>query len=337
MESATPAPYVVEDCGPNLQLFSDGTVVRFDDYNILPPLVLPPELSAVQWKDVVYDAGRGLKLRVYKPPPAAAVAGGKLPVVVYFHGGGYVIGSFEMENFHACCLRLAYELPAVVLSADYRLAPEHRLPAAHDDATTVMSWVRDQAVATGDAADPWLAESADFGLVFVSGDSAGAGIVHHIALRLGSGQVAVDPARVAGCVLLFPFFGGEERTRSEAEYSPGPFLTLPLSDQAWRLALPQGAARDHPLANPFGPESPALDDAVALPPLLVVAAQHDLLRDRDVDYAARLRATGKRVELVEFEGQHHGFFAAEPFGDAGSELVRVVSRFVYGNAAASNY
>uniref|UniRef100_J3LTK1 Alpha/beta hydrolase fold-3 domain-containing protein n=1 Tax=Oryza brachyantha TaxID=4533 RepID=J3LTK1_ORYBR len=73
------------------------------------------------------------------------------------------------------------------------------------------------------------------------------------------------------------------------------------------------------------------DDYNILPPL------HDLLRDRDVDYAARLRATGKRVELVEFEGQHHGFFAAEPFGDAGSELVRVVSRFVYGNAAASNY
>jgi acetyl esterase/lipase len=329
MASTTPAPYVVEDCGPNLQLFSDGTVIRFEDYNILPPPVLPPALATVQWKDVVYDAGRGLKLRVYRPP-AATVAGEKLPVLVYFHGGGYVIGSFEMDNFHACCLRLAHELPAVVLSADYRLAPEHRLPAAHDDAATAMSWVRDQAVASGDAADPWLAESADFGRVFVSGDSAGAGIVHHVALRLGSGQIAVDPARVAGCALLFPYFGGEERTRSEAEYPPGPFLTLPFSDQGWRLALPRGATRDHPLANPFGPESPAMD-AVALPPLLVVVAQLDLLRDRDVDYAARLRAMGKQVEMVEFEGQHHGFFAVEPLGDAGSELVRVVRRFVYGN------
>ncbi|KAF0912111.1 hypothetical protein E2562_013007 [Oryza meyeriana var. granulata] len=332
MASSPPAPYIVEDYGRNLQLLSDGTVIRFEDYNTLPPPVLPPALSVVQWKDVVYDSGLGLKLRVYKPP--AAVAGEKLPVLVYFHGGGYVIGSFEMDSFHACCLRLAYELTAVVLSADYRLAPEHRLPAAHDDAATVMSWVRDQAVATGDAGDPWLAESADFSRVFVSGDSAGAGIVHHVALHLGSGQLVVDPACVAGCALLFPCFDGVERTRSKA--LPGPYLTLPYSHQGWRLALPQGATRDHPLANPFGPESPALD-AVALPPLLVVVAQLDLLRDRDVDYATRLKAMGKQVELVEFEGQHHGFFAVEPFGD--DKLVRVVKRFMYGiggDAAASN-
>ncbi|KAL5217600.1 hypothetical protein ABZP36_018284 [Zizania latifolia] len=333
MASSAPAPHVVEDCGPNLQLLSDGTVIRLADYNILPLPVLPPALSAaVQWKDVVYDAGSGLKLRVYRPP--RAVIGEKLPVLVYFHGGGYAIGSFEMENFHACCLRFAYELPAVVLSADYRLAPEHRLPAAHDDAASVMSWVRDQAVAVGDGAgDPWLAESAHFGRVFVSGDSAGGGIVHQVAVRLGSGLLVVDPVRVAGCVPLFPYFGGEERSRSEAEYPPGPYLTLPLSDQGWRLALPPGATRDHPLCNPFGPESPALD-AVALPPLLVVVSQLDLLRDRGVDYVERLRAMGKTAELVEFEGQHHGFFYIEPFGDAGDELVRVVKRFVYGGASS---
>uniref|UniRef100_A0A0D9VZZ5 Alpha/beta hydrolase fold-3 domain-containing protein n=1 Tax=Leersia perrieri TaxID=77586 RepID=A0A0D9VZZ5_9ORYZ len=331
MASSTPAaPYVVEDCGRNLQLLSDGTVIRFEDYNTLPPPALPPALSAVQYKDVVYDATRGLKLRAYKPPPP--LAGGekkKLPVVVYFHGGGYLIGSYEMDNFHACCLRLAHDLPAVVLSADYRLAPEHRLPAAHDDAATVISWLRDDQAA-------WLAEwgSADFDRVFVAGDSAGAGIVHHVAVRLGSGQLPVDrnAMRVAGCVMLFPFFGGEERTRSEAENPPGPYLTLPSSDQAWRLALPRGATRDHPLANPFGPGSPAME-AVAMPPLLVVVAQLDLLRDRGVDYVARLRKMGKSVEVVEFEGQDHGFFAVEPFGDAADELVRVVRRFVHGDGA----
>ncbi|KAF0932995.1 hypothetical protein E2562_013758 [Oryza meyeriana var. granulata] len=232
-----------------------------------------------------------------------------------------------MDNFHAYCLRLAYELPAVVLSADYRLAPEHRRPAAHNNAASVVTWVHDQAVASGDATDPWLTESADFGRVFASGDLADAGIVHHVALHLGSGQLVVDPACVAGCALLFPCFDGVERTRSKA--LPGPYLTLPYSHQGWRLALPQGATRDYPLANPFGQESPALD-TVALLPLLIVVAQHNLLRDREIDYAMGLRAMGKQVELVEFEGSITGS-SPSSLGDAGNEMVRVVKSFVYGN------
>ena len=171
--------------------------------------------------------------------------------------------------------------------------------------------------------------------VFICGDSAGGNIVHHMSVRLGLGSLSLDPARVAGCAMLCPLFGGEERTASEAEFPPGPFLSLPAVDQAWRLVLPPGSTRDHPLANLFGADSPALD-GVALPPMLLVAAAHDLLRDRAADYAARLKAMGKPVELVEFEGQHHGFFAVEPYGDAGSEVVRLVKRFVYGNGGASD-
>lgn len=331
--SSPPPPHVVEDMPHVLQLLSDGTVVRFADYDTLPPPSVPPAPLPVRWKDVVYDATHGLKLRVYSPSPPASC--GKLPVLVYFHGGGYVLGTFALPSFHACCLRLAGELPAVVLSADYRLAPEHRLPAALDDAAAVMRWVRAQAVAAG-GGDPWLADSADPGRVFVAGDSAGGNIVHHVAVRrLGSAASGeeLDPVRVAGHVMLCPFFGGAERTASEAEFPPGPFLTLPWYDQAWRLALPPGATRDHPFANPFGAESPALLGLrdVALPPTLVVAAGQDLLRDRQADYAARLKAMGQPVEHVEFEGQHHGFFTVEPASDASSELVRLVKGFVYGD------
>ncbi|KAE8779278.1 putative esterase [Hordeum vulgare] len=149
-----PAPHVVEDMRPFLQLLSDGTVIRFPDYNPLPSPSPPPGQPVVEWKDAVYDAGHNLKLRVYKPP--ADSSGEKLPVLAYLHGGRYFMGSFEMPNFHAFCLRLAGEIPAVVLSADYHLAPEHRLPAALNDAATFLSWVR------GESADPWLADSADF-------------------------------------------------------------------------------------------------------------------------------------------------------------------------------
>ncbi|RLN36163.1 hypothetical protein C2845_PM03G20460 [Panicum miliaceum] len=304
-----PPPHVVEDLLGLVQLLSDGTVKRAQAPLVLPddePVPSADAPASVRWKDVVYDETYNLGLRVYVPSASAE----KLPVLVYFHGGGFCVGSFATPHFHAACHRLAAELPAVVLSADYRLAPEHRLPAALHDAERLFAWLR---------AESWLAESADFGRVFVSGDSAGANIAHHVAVR------------VAGCVLLYPYFGGERRTASEAACPGDVFLTLPLYDQMWRLALPAGAGRDHPLANPFGPDSPALGP-VALPPELVAAGDRDMLVDRIRDYVARLNATGsRRAELAEFAGQGHGFSVFEPDGEAARELLRVVlRRFVHG-------
>lgn len=191
------------------------------------PVPCADATAAVRWKDVVYDETYDLSLRVYVPSGAGA---NKLPVLVYFPGSGFCIGSFAMLDFHAAFLRLAVELPAVVLSADYRLAPKHRLPAALDEAESLFSWLRAQAAASsaGAGADPWLADSADFGRVFVSGDSAGANIAHHVAVRVGWGILAADPAIIAGCILLWPYFGGERRTASEASCPADVFLTLPL-------------------------------------------------------------------------------------------------------------
>ncbi|KAL6880185.1 hypothetical protein ACP4OV_011750 [Aristida adscensionis] len=326
-------PHVVEDCLGQVQLLSDGTVRRPPAELVLHGDAALPSGAPVQWKDVVYDEARSLRLRMYVPCAAGAK---KHPVLVYFHGGGFCVGSFATPLFHAACLRLAAELPAVVLSADYRLAPEHRLPAALDDAGALFSWLRAQAAV---ATDQWLAGAADFGRVFVSGDSAGANIAHHVAVRLGSGSLAAAPARVAGCVLLWPYFGGEERTASEsaaATCAADGFLTLALSDQMWRMALPAaGATRDHPAANPFGPDSPPLG-ATELPPLLVAAGERDMLVDRIRDYVARLKAMGKeRVELVEFAGMGHAFSIFQPESEASAELVSVVRRFVHGAGAGA--
>ena len=90
---------------------------------------------------------------------------------------GYCIGSIAQPGFHTFCLRAAAELPAVVLSVQYRLAPEHRLPAAIDDGADFLAWLRGQAeLGAGGAVDPWLAESADFTRTFISGASAGANL-----------------------------------------------------------------------------------------------------------------------------------------------------------------
>ncbi|XBI62927.1 hypothetical protein VPH35_043440 [Triticum aestivum] len=149
------APRVVEDFLGVVQLLSDGSVVRGDEAVLRSNEPLP-DVPGVQWKDVLYHAAHGLSVRVYRP--ASSVAGGsKLPVLVYFHGGGYCLGSFAEPNFHSFCLRAAAEIRAVVLSVQYRLAPEHRLPAAIDDGAAFLSWLRGQAE-LGAGADPWLAE-----------------------------------------------------------------------------------------------------------------------------------------------------------------------------------
>ncbi|KAI4970809.1 hypothetical protein ZWY2020_001723 [Hordeum vulgare] len=292
----TAQPYVVEDCRGVLQLLSDGTIVRS---TALPFPICNAEYNdhdGVEWKDAVYDAGLGLGLRMYKPTTNAGEEGNKLPVLVYFHGGGFCIGSCTWPNFHAGCLRLAAELPAVVLSFDYRLAPEHRLPAAHEDAAAALLWLRNEL-----ASDPWLADAADPRKVFVSGESAGGNIAHHLAFRFG--KAGLDPMRIEGYCRLF---------------------------------LPAGANKDHPLMNPLGPDSPSLETMDA-GRVLVVAAEGDLLRDKNVEYAERLRAArGKEnddVELVVFAGEEHAFFGVKPTSAATGELVRIIRRFMATEAA----
>ncbi|KAL6847944.1 hypothetical protein ACP4OV_022072 [Aristida adscensionis] len=327
--STDAAPHVVEDFAGVVQLLSDGSVVRGDDaFLMMAGTEAPPDVPAVQWKDVVYDAARGLRARLYRPPAAAAAAGdggGKLPVLVYFHGGGYCVGAFDQRIFHSFCQRAAAALPAVVLSVQYRLAPEHRLPAAIDDGAAFLAWLGRQAVLAA-GAEPWLAESADLARTFVSGVSAGANLAHHVVVRAAAGQVVLGAVSVAGYVLCSPFFGGVERTATEAEPPAGVNLTVPAADQLWRMALPAGATRDHPAANPFGPESPDLE-AVALPPALVVAPGRDVLHGHALRYAARLREMGKAVELAVFAEEEHGF-SVRRWGEANVELTRILKRFV---------
>ncbi|KAL6596181.1 hypothetical protein ACP70R_047545 [Stipagrostis hirtigluma subsp. patula] len=326
--TADAPPRVVEDCRGVLRVLSDGTIVRSE-----PPLSAAAEKvpadPSVEWKDVVYDAALGLGLRMYRPAGAGAGAE-RLPVVVVFHGGGFCIGSYAWPpDFHGACTRLAARLRAVVLSADYRLAPEHRLPAAIDDAASVLLWLRDQGqAAAAGTADPWLSELADLSRVIVFGKSAGGTLVHHVNVRFsGAPPDALHPVRLRGFVPLMPYFTGVEPTPSELSCPEDTFLNRDMSDRYARLCLPGGATADHPYLNPFGPDSPRLD-TVAVGPTLVVVGGDDILRDRDVEYVRRMAAMGKPVEMVEFAGQSHAFFSHQPWGEPEDELVRVIKRFM---------
>ncbi|PRQ44283.1 putative carboxylesterase [Rosa chinensis] len=324
--------HIVEDCMGVLQLFSDGSVHRcsLKDINFPFPAVND---NSVDFKDVVFDRKLNISLRVYRPKSHASPTPANLPVVFYFHGGGFCVGSRVWPNCHNCCIRLASELNALVVAPDYRLAPEHKLPAAVDDALTAVEWLQREALmseGSGDC-DAWLGGGmVDFDRVYVVGDSSGGNMAHHVAVRLGAGSVKVAPVRVRGYVLLAPFFGGVERTKSE-EGPSETFLNLEILDRFWRLSLPKGETRDHPMANPFGPNSPSLEE-VDLDPILVIAGGNEMLKDRVEIYSRRLKELGKKIEYVDFHGQQHGFLTNDPYSEVANEALQVIKRFMIENS-----
>ncbi|XVF76019.1 hypothetical protein PTKIN_Ptkin13bG0234100 [Pterospermum kingtungense] len=321
-------PHIVEDCMGVLQVLSDGTIFRSKNIQFNMPVV---DDKSVHFQDVMFDKNHDLHLRIYKPKSASFHGNNsyKLPIIIFFHGGGFCLGSRLWRTCHNSCLRLASGLNAIVVAPDYRLAPEHRLPAAMDDAVTVMNWLQGQALSSTNHA--WLnSGEADFEQVFVLGDSSGGNIAHHLAVRLGAGSTQLAPVRVRGYVLMAPFFGGVVRTKSEDGPSEA-FLNLEILDRFWRLSMPIGETRDHPLANPFGPLSPSLK-ALSLDPILVTVGGSELLKDRVEDYARRLKDMGKNIEYVEFEGQEHGYFNYDPYSDASNRTLKLITRFVSENS-----
>ncbi|RCV33867.1 LOW QUALITY PROTEIN: hypothetical protein SETIT_7G117300v2 [Setaria italica] len=174
---------VVHDFSPLLLVYASGRLER----PLIVPLV-PPDLDAatgVESKDVPLSPSTFVRL--YLPPGASAGGGdndkkkAKLPVVVYFHGGGFEIGSAASRVYHRFLSDLAAAspvgiIPAVAVSVDYRLAPEHVLPAAYDDSLAALKWVLS-------GADRWLAAHGDLARMFLAGDSTGGNICHNLAMH----------------------------------------------------------------------------------------------------------------------------------------------------------
>ncbi|XP_021776023.1 probable carboxylesterase 15 [Chenopodium quinoa] len=314
---------VVEDCFGVLQLYSDGSIYRanvsdidFGEFNNnKSSQEIVGEDCIVEWEDCLFDEKNQLNLRVYKPSYKNSMSK-KLPVLYYIHGGGFCLGSRTWPNCHNCCLRLSSQLQALVIAPDYRLAPEHKLPAAIEDGLNAIKWLQLQAKRReeGNPRKDYnqndqntciklVEDGVDFEKVFIIGDSSGGNIAHHLAVRLGPGSPELSPVQVCGYVLLAPFFGGSLRTVSEANGPPEPVLTLDSLDRFWRLSLPKGEDRDHPIANPFGPSSPNLE-LVSLDPMLIIVGGKEIMKDRVEDYAKRLKELGKDITYVEFEGQH---------------------------------
>src|SRR5581483_3719120 len=212
----------------------------------------------------------------------------------HLHGGGWVLGSLETHD--ALCRSLARAVPAVVVAVDYRLAPEHKFPAAAEDAYAAPAWEI----------------GADARRVAVGGDSAGGNLAAVVSL------MARDRGgpRLAHQLLVYPATDAGLEHASMRENADGYWLTRDMMAWFWNLYL--GGARDggSPLASPLRAQ-----DLRGLPPATVITAEFDPLRDEGEAYAARLRAAGVPVDLRRWDGMIHGFFAMETIFPQGRAAV----------------
>ncbi|KAM0884540.1 hypothetical protein ACQ4PT_030931 [Festuca glaucescens] len=169
-----------------------------------------PDARGVRSADVTVDASQNLWVRVYVPAAADQAGTAPLPIIVCFHGGGFVFLSPASTPLDDMSRHFCRELGAVIVSVNYRLAPEHRYPAAYEDCVDVLRYLS----ATGLPTD--IGVRVDLSRCLLAGDSAGGNIVHHMAQRFTSSTPPPtdNPVRLAGIILLQPYFGGEERTES---------------------------------------------------------------------------------------------------------------------------
>jgi acetyl esterase len=260
--------------------------------------VLP--VGAVEDRTVPVEHGE-LPARVYFPKdgPEGDVP---RPTVVFFHGGGFVIGDLDTHDNQ--CRMVCRELGAVVLSVAYRVAPEDRFPAAVDDCFAAARWAADHVEELGGDADR----------IAVAGDSAGGNLAAVVA------QLARDAGapKLAAQLLVYPavdFRDDDGRYPSRAENAEGYFLTR--ADMEW---FARHYAED---ADDTDPRlSPIAGDLAGLPPAVVVTAEFDPLRDEGDAYARALADAGVEVVHRSFPGMIHGFFDLSGLSPAAAEAVR---------------
>jgi acetyl esterase len=252
-----------------------------------------------------------IPVRVYHPAP-----GETLPAMVYFHGGGWVIGNLDSHDRE--CRTLANQARCAIVAVDYRLAPEHKFPAAVDDAYAATKFVAENATELG----------IDASQIAVGGDSAGgtlATVTAMIAQERGGPRLLYQ-------VLVYPVVDLNAKTASRTEFAEGYFLSLAGMDWFTNLYLARPEDALHPYASPMH------GDASGLPPALVLTAECDPLRDEGEAYARKLEAAGTPVRYRCCAGMFHPFFVLGGVIDGAREAHATVAkelRAAFSSAAAS--
>lgn len=255
---------------------------------------IPEKVGKVENR-VIPGPGGDIPVRIYTPNGE-----GPFPSLVFYHGGGWVIG--DLDTVDVPCRLLANRANCVVVSVDYRLAPEHKFPAAADDAYAAAKWV----VENGPSI------KVDSSRVAVGGDSAGGNLAAVVSL-MARDKNEID---LAYQLLIYPVTNHSYETVSYSDNADGYLLTKDSMIWFWDHYLRNPQDGDNPYASPLKAE-----DLSGLPPALVITAEFDPLRDEGEAYAQRLKEAGVSVEETRYNGMIHGFFWMPGTLDQGMKAV----------------
>ncbi|KAK9741844.1 hypothetical protein RND81_03G133000 [Saponaria officinalis] len=301
---------VLHDCRPILVVHKNGRVHRFIGTKRVPPSV--DSITGVESKDVVIDSKTGVYVRLYKPQNVK-----KVGVLVYIHGGGFCAEAASSPLFQNYLNNLSFKANVIVVSVDYRIAPEYPLPIGYEDSWAALKWVFET-----NHDEPWLRNHVDLTRVYMAGDSAGANIVHNLAKRVSR---VTYPLK--GIILVHPYFWGKDRIGSE-ENRVGPVGFNSLMDKTWMVACPDSSGSDDPRLNP------GMDHKLGelgVDKVLVSVAELDILKDRGFYYKDVLLKSGWKgeVQVIETSDENHVFHLLKPDSVKSVELMNQIVEFLH--------
>lgn len=264
---------------PFFKVHTDGKIERYMTFERSSPGSDPS--TGVESKDIMVSSETGVNARLFLPETVDK----KLPLLVHYHGGGFCLGSAMDLAFKVFLSKIVAEANVIAISIDYRLAPENPIPTCHNDAWAAFQWIGSHANGLGP--EPWLNNHADFGRVYLIGESAGANIAHYVAVTAGAN--GLDGVNVIGSMMVHPYFGAAE------------------PDAVYQYMCPTSGGFDSdPILNP------AVDPNLVKmksEKILVLVAENDKLKSRGVYYYEVLgkREWNGKIEFYETLGEDHCF------------------------------
>ncbi|KAL3507922.1 hypothetical protein ACH5RR_033304 [Cinchona calisaya] len=304
---------VVTDLSPLLKVYKGGTVERFFNSPYMAPSLEDPT-TGISSKDITISSD--FSARFYLPKIKDSTQ--KLPILVYFHCGGFCTESAFSILHHNYLNLLVSEANALAVSVAYRLAPEHLLP----DSWAVLQWIASHVVDNSNIQkENWILSHANFNKVYIGGDSSGANIVHNIAMRAGVESLNGN-VKILGGFLSHPFFWDPENKKENVEES--------MIYRVWKFAYPSAPnGLENPMINPLADDAPSLSK-IGCSRLFVCTSEKDELREMTGLYVETLKKSGWKgeVELVEVEGEDHCFHIFNIQSEKAKNLVKLLASFI---------
>lgn len=302
-----------QEFSPFFRVHRDGKIERFVGTETVPAGNDPK--TGVQSKDVVVTKETNVSARLYMP--GSVTPGKKLPLLIYFHGGGFVFESAFSPAYHNHLNQLVSQANIVVVSVDYRLAPEHPLPIPYFDSWFATAWVVSHS--SGNGQEPWLNEHVDFGRVFLGGDSAGGNITHNLAM----GAEKLD-VKIKGICLNHPMFFGSDATVHGKVINP---QTKEFMEKLWMFIYPAASGIDDAKLNPNN--VPDLEN-LRCERVLLLVAEFDFMKEWQLRYYDLLGKSGwkGKLEIMESKGEGHSFYFFDPASENALAVFNKMASFI---------